>query len=108
MSISRRGGSLTRPICGCGNLGKTIGLDAKGRKKYANICGTCRRRGRRNKKPYCEMCGFVAIDLVQLDVDHKDGNPKNNNEDNLQTLCANCHRLKSKINNDWRKLSEKV
>jgi 5-methylcytosine-specific restriction endonuclease McrA len=31
----------------------------------------------------------------QLDVDHIDGNHRNNNPENLQTLCANCHRLKT-------------
>jgi 5-methylcytosine-specific restriction endonuclease McrA len=35
-----------------------------------------------------------------LDVDHKDGKHKNNSEDNLQTLCANCHRLKTKRNKE--------
>jgi len=54
------------------------------------------------KKPYlkyrkdcCELCGFVPIHRCQLDVDHIDGNHSNNDESNLQTLCANCHRLKS-------------
>jgi hypothetical protein len=48
------------------------------------------------KKDYCESCGFIAEDSCQLDVHHKDGNRKNNNSDNLETLCANCHRLKTK------------
>jgi len=52
------------------------------------------------KKYSCERCGFVPEDSCQLDVDHKDGNKKNNNPNNLQTLCANCHRLKSKLNRD--------
>ena len=54
------------------------------------------------KKPYlrhkgrqCEFCGFIAIDQCQLDVDHIDGDHKNNNSTNLQTLCSNCHRLKT-------------
>lgn len=49
------------------------------------------------------MCGFVPDDLIQLDVDHKDGDPSNNKLSNLQTLCANCHRLKTKKNMDWKK-----
>ena len=47
------------------------------------------------KKNSCEVCKFRPLDKCQLDVDHIDGNHKNNEEDNLQTLCANCHRLKT-------------
>ena len=51
-------------------------------------------------KNYCEACGFVPVDLCQVDVDHIDGNHDNNEESNLQTLCANCHRLKTKLQKD--------
>jgi 5-methylcytosine-specific restriction endonuclease McrA len=44
--------------------------------------------------------------MCQLDLDHIDGNNTNNNIDNLQTLCANCHRYKTWINKDWRPLKE--
>lgn len=54
-----------------------------------------------HKKDKCELCGFVAINQVQLDVDHIDGNKDNNDPKNLQTLCANCHRLKTYLNKDW-------
>jgi len=47
------------------------------------------------RKDYCESCGFIPVNMCQLDVDHIDGNHENNNEDNLQTLCSNCHRLKT-------------
>lgn len=52
------------------------------------------------KKNVCEKCGFLPINQIQLDVDHIDGNHKNNNIENLRTLCANCHRLKTYINNE--------
>jgi len=42
-------------------------------------------------------------DICQLDVDHIDGNHKNNEINNLQTLCANCHRLKTKLERDYEK-----
>lgn len=50
----------------------------------------------RLKAVVCKRCGFVPEDLCQLDVDHIDGNSRNHKPDNLQTLCANCHRLKTK------------
>lgn len=49
---------------------------------------------RKYKKTYCEKCGFTGH-RCQLDVDHIDGNHNNNDIGNLQTLCANCHRLKT-------------
>jgi 5-methylcytosine-specific restriction endonuclease McrA len=44
-------------------------------------------------KPACERCSFVAIDRVQLDIHHRDGDHSNDDPENLETLCANCHRL---------------
>lgn len=59
-----------------------------------------------HKKGYCEKCGFIPQHSCQLDVDHKDGDHSNNHIDNLQTLCANCHRLKTHQNRDWIKKSK--
>jgi len=57
---------------------------AVGRPRYKEYKGTT-----------CEMCGFVPEHKCQLDVDHIDGNHSNDDPTNLQTLCANCHRLKT-------------
>jgi 5-methylcytosine-specific restriction endonuclease McrA len=38
-----------------------------------------------------------------LDMDHIDGNRFNNDVANLQTLCANCHRLKTYLERDHMK-----
>jgi hypothetical protein len=46
------------------------------------------------KQSICYRCGFVPEHSCQLDVHHIDYNHKNNDIENLQTLCANCHRLK--------------
>jgi hypothetical protein len=35
---------------------------------------------------------------VQLDVHHRDGDRENDDPQNLETLCANCHRLET---NGW-------
>lgn len=61
---------------------------------------------RLHKKDRCEKCGFFALHSFQLHVDHIDGNRTNNDPDNLQTLCANCHAYKTAMNQDW--LSNKV
>ena len=73
------------------------------------------------RKDYCEnidgRLGFVCTyeppsELVKeemglekdfkgfLHTDHIDGNPTNNVEENMQTLCANCHTFKTYINGD--------
>ncbi|MFL6518165.1 MAG: HNH endonuclease signature motif containing protein, partial [Bacillus sp. (in: firmicutes)] len=55
----------------------------------------------KRKTLLCEKCGFKAEHPCQLDVDHIDGKHNNNDESNLQVLCANCHRLKTFVNRDW-------
>ena len=54
-----------------------------------------------HKKGVCCSCGFIPEHACQLDVDHIDGNHENNNISNLQTLCANCHRLKTAKQLGW-------
>lgn len=73
-----------------------------GKRRYSKLCACCSRNRykkafnyRKHKKSKCEKCGFIPINTCQLDVDHIDGNHKNNDASNLQTLCANCHRLKT-------------
>ena len=74
--------------------------------RYSKYCSSCAKNRYGDfsksktlwkiKKPHCERCGFIADDPCQLDVHHIDRNNKNNNQSNLQTLCANCHRLEHK------------
>lgn len=105
---NHRGGSVVRKLCGCGNLTMNKGKDANGVTRWSSRCYTCQRVGRREKKSYCEICNFIALDPVQLDVDHINGISSDNRPENLQTLCANCHRLKTKQNKDWNNRYEKV
>ena len=66
------------------------------------FCGSCKRKPwQKFKREGCEFCGFVPVHPCQLDVDHKDGNKQNNTKENLQTLCANCHRLKTHLHKDY-------
>ena len=50
--------------------------------KYNNECARC---GWGEKNRYTGK--------IPLEVEHIDGNYKNNNEDNLTLLCPNCHSL---------------
>lgn len=55
------------------------------------------------KKDHCEKCKFIAVESCQLDIDHIDGDKSNNDPLNLQTLCANCHRLKTYQERNFKK-----
>jgi hypothetical protein len=56
-----------------------------------------------HKKNYCEnidgrlgkICTTTISHPKELTVDHIDGNHDNDDPDNLQTLCACCHNLKT-------------
>lgn len=61
------------------------------------------------RKTYCEnidsRLGFTCTTTITmnaiLQVDHIDGNPSNNEPENLQTLCACCHIHKTLTNKDY-------
>lgn len=99
---------MDRPLCKCGNVKEKNGLRKNGSIIYRSCCVSCRKNGIREKGDKCIRCGFIPEDKVQLDVDHIDGDRSNNDPSNLQTLCANCHRLKTKLNMNWKKTNEKM
>jgi hypothetical protein len=82
--------------------------------KYRSICGSCNTKYTPQYKyksthQYCEnrdgrlgdyKCDATIRDVCQLELDHKDGNPHNNDESNWQVLCRNCHAYKGKQNGD--------
>ena len=47
--------------------------------------------------PVCCECDFVGQNaftgMYVIEVDHIDGNPKNNKPENLRLLCPNCHAM---------------
>lgn len=59
------------------------------------------------KKYQCEICGLTEWQNkpIPLELHHIDGNHYNNNLDNLQILCPNCHALET---NDTQVQSQKV
>lgn len=63
----------------------------------------------------CILCGWNTkhplTKRVPLEIDHIDGNPENNFEDNLRLVCPNCHSLTINFRNlnkgkgrEWRRL----
>lgn len=48
---------------------------------------------KRVQKLNCQMCGVSRKEKL-LDVNHVDGNHKNNNPSNWEVLCRKCHMIK--------------
>jgi 5-methylcytosine-specific restriction endonuclease McrA len=84
----------------CQGCGKAL---PDGKRKWCEDPCTGARPYLYAKGDHCESCGVVPCweghdgGGVGLDIDHKDGNHENNAPENLQTLCASCHRIKSKV-----------
>jgi len=51
------------------------------------------------REPLCEACLMKGKTVLATDVDHIDGNPYDNDEENLQSLCHECHSRKT-VNED--------
>lgn len=95
-------GSKIPRLCPCGRNARSVGLGPDFQKRYGILCSGCHRYNIIDKKNYCERCGFVAEVPQQIEVDHKDCNKRNNDRNNLWSLCANCHRLKTHANQEWK------
>ena len=47
----------------------------------------------------CERCGYNKYEILQ--VHHKDKNRSNNELDNLELICPNCHYEEHFLKNSW-------
>jgi len=98
-------GSKIRKMCGCGKPTMQHGINSKGQVTYKSTCGVCRYEARKQKKDNCENCG-ISKKVAALEIDHIDGNRRNNDSKNLQTLCTKCHIAKTLKNKDNQKRYE--
>ena len=91
-------------VNGCGRKQGFLYYNAKGVRAYRLLCNRCHKDVKSLKKDHCEnpKCTSTIINPCQLDTDHVDGNKANNDPSNIMTLCANCHRLKTYQNEEWR------
>jgi hypothetical protein len=49
---------------------------------------------------YGFICTATIISPEQLDIHHRDGNKRNNDPDNLDCICGNCHSVVTLENKD--------
>jgi hypothetical protein len=90
-----------RPICReCHkNPARSNGVSSLGFQLWHKLCSVCAKKKYTKpveKKSNCDLCGFVASDPCQLDlVDDK-------------TICANCHRLIMKQQNNRRRAERQI
>ncbi len=52
----------------------------------------------------CERCGYDRHEILQ--VHHKDKNRSNNDLDNLELICPNCHYEEHYLEKSWLKESD--
>jgi hypothetical protein len=120
-----------RPVCmnlGCNNLAHCVQDYKNGTANYRWVCSSCHLHNladnygmalnefnnrnhpyRKHRKKYCEnidgRLGYVCTVTIVwdgvLDVDHKNGDPSNNDLNNLQTLCKCCHAYKTNQSRDY-------
>lgn len=60
----------------------------------------------------CELCGFEGYNKLTgktiLQIHHKDGDSGNNNEENLQVVCPNCHAMTDTYSNSGKRKSSRT
>jgi hypothetical protein len=108
------------PLCMMCNRRKTghRGIAQDGQPRWKKYCSACRGKHRKGEMMSvagmeCARCRFVAIHPCQIHIDHivpLDCGGDRVDPDNLQLLCANCHAVKSAVEDpvirrSWTQLS---
>ena len=99
----------------CVEPGCNAYADNAGNSRYHKYCSMHHKRKylmngwsyKQHRKDFCEnqdgRLGFVCDCTIRehmLTVDHIDGDHNNDDMENLQTLCWNCHRWKTMVNEE--------
>lgn len=66
------------------------------RRGYGRKWRESTRRNKLAKDPLCERCSAPEAPVEAEEVHHKDGNPRNNRWENLESLCKSCHSRETK------------
>ena len=108
---------MKRPICKeCGENPSAINYKNGDITHYRSKCATCIRKFKNlkpippawkrsgyTKKQRCDKCGFVCSNVkTQMRVYYVDGNLKNNDWNNLKTICLNCQAALQDSKTTWK------
>jgi hypothetical protein len=108
---------MYRPYCqACNENLSAINYVRKGVVYFRKLCTHCIRKKSKikpvppawvksgyKKKTRCDKCNFVAKNTkTQLRVYYVDGNLKNNDWNNLKTICLNCQAALADFQLGWK------
>lgn len=84
----------------CANVNRTgINYHTGARKDKVQYQRGLKMRLLQIRKPVCERCEYGKYEI--LNVHHKDRNRQNNDLENLELLCPNCHSEEHYLENNW-------
>ena len=107
----------SRPLCSkCKENPAAINYCSNDRTYYRSLCASCIRKEKKikpvppawikagyKKKTKCDRCGFLASNIkTQMRVYYVDGNLKNNDWNNLKTICLNCQASLQDSKTTWK------
>ena len=108
---------MFRTLCGlCSQRPVAVNYKRNEQTYYRKICDTCIRKGKKlkpippawfkggyRKKAKCDRCGYKGkYPEKQMVVYYLDGNLRNNDWLNLQTICLNCHIELTNDKTPWK------
>lgn len=95
-------GGLNRKTCSrkCSNINREgIKYKINRRKEKVNNYKSLKIRLLESRTKVCERCGYKKYEILQ--IHHKDRNRLNNQLDNLELICPNCHFEEHYLEKSW-------